>query len=95
MNNRACRYRQMPDLRTIQGFESLPFFEELAPLSPYHLTVTPDHQKRWRQISPVFANQLVRNGILNVQLEKLNIAAGFALKCTDDRLGRQAGGSGI
>ena len=91
----SSRSRQMPHLRAIQGFESLPFFEQLTPLSPYHLTVTTDHQKRWRQVSPVVANQLVRNGILDVQLEKLNIAAGFALKCTDDRLGRQAGRSGI
>ena len=70
----------MPHLRPVQGFKRLPLFEQPAPLSPYHLAVAPNDQERWRQVSPVVANQLVRNGILDVQLEKLNIVAGFALK---------------
>ena len=82
-------------LRRIQGFERILFFQQPTPLSPYHFAVASNHQERRRYVGPVFANQLVRNGIPDVQPEKLNLVADFALKCANDWLGCQAGRSSI
>ena len=82
-------------LRRIQGFERIPFFQQPTPLSPYHFAIASNHQERRRYVGPVFANQLVRNGVPDVQPEKLNLVADFVLKCTNDRLGCQAGRSSI
>jgi hypothetical protein len=49
-------------------------------LAPNYLAVTANNQERGRYVGPVVANQLVHNGILYVQLEKLNLVADFALE---------------
>ena len=67
-------------LRAVQGFEGFPLFQQTAPLAPDHLAVTANNQERRRDVSPVVATQLVRNGIPDVQLEKLNLIADFSFE---------------